>query len=433
MREHRKGRLQVRLASRTLRRSQSRWNAVPSRGDEEHSGEASQKQLHFLQTLIDTIPNPIFYKDCNNLYLGCNKAFEQRLGLTRKNILGKSAYDLFPEDQAHKYHATDLALLQKPGEQSYEDTLLYADGCHHDVIIKKATFTDIDGSLGGLVGVTVDITGRKRAERELQIAHDELEVRVRERTAQLAQANEELQNEVAERRRAEEASKESSEKLKLFAYTVVHDLKSPAIGINGLTKLLGRQYKDHLDEKGKKYCDLILRASEHLVALVDKINVYIAAKEVPLKVEEVDMKELFDELVAEVSAVLNERSIVLVQPDGLPRIYADRLSMVRVFRNFLDNAVKYGGEELSEIRIAYEETEDFHVFSVSDNGVGLGENAEKIFSAFHRNETAKGTEGAGLGLCIVREIAERHAGNVWVTPGKSKGSTFAISIGKALK
>lgn len=180
------------------------------------AGLVLQEQLHFLQTLIDTIPSPIFYKDINNLYLGCNKAFESRLGLTKEEIIGRSTYDIFPEYLARKYHQMDSELLNNPGEQVYEGSLLYADGKLHDVIIKKGTFTSIDGSLAGLVGVTVDISDRKRAERELQSAHDDLEVRVQERTAELAVANEELRLEIAERMRVEEALQESSEKLKFF-------------------------------------------------------------------------------------------------------------------------------------------------------------------------------------------------------------------------
>jgi light-regulated signal transduction histidine kinase (bacteriophytochrome) len=210
----------------------------------------------------------------------------------------------------------------------------------------------------------------------------------------------------------------------------MHDLKSPAIGIGGLTRLLQRQYEGLLDDRGRVYCDQIMKASEHLVALVEKINTYIATKEVPLKVEQIDVGEVLDGVKAEFSAVLNARRITWVEPEGLPKIRADRLSMTRVFRNLVDNALKYGGQQLGEIGIGYEGTEDFHTFSVSDNGVGLKGDAEKIFGAFHRNEAAKGIEGAGLGLSIVREVAEKHGGTVWLGPGDKGGATFFFSIGK---
>ena len=386
-----------------------------------------------MQTLIDTIPNPVFYKDVRNLYLGCNKAFELRLGLSREDVLGKSAYDLFPKEQAEKYHRMDLELLNKPGEQAYEDTLLYADGKLHDVIVKKATFTDAGGALAGLVGVTVDITERKRAQRQLQEAHDQLEIRVRERTAQLARAVEELQLEVAERKRVEEALQESSEKLKLFAYSVMHDLKSPMMGISGLTGLLKRQYDDSLDERGKKYCEQILKATEHLGVLVEKINVYITAKELPLTIEEIDMESLLREVEEEFSAPMSSRGVRWVVPERVPPVRADKLSLRRVLRNLVDNAFKYGGIELSEIKIDYEETKELHKLCVSDDGIGIKrENCEKIFRPFQRNATSKGTEGAGLGLAIVKEIINRHGGDVWALPAGDKGTSFCLTISRNL-
>jgi light-regulated signal transduction histidine kinase (bacteriophytochrome) len=109
------------------------------------------------------------------------------------------------------------------------------------------------------------------------------------------------------------------------------------------------------------------------------------------------------------------------------------MCMLRAFRNFVDNSLKYGGEKLSKIWTGYEESEDSHIFSFSDDGKGLKEEgSEKIFEVFHRNETSKGVEGAGLGLTIVKEIAEQHGGKVWVEPRSKKGITFYISISRNL-
>lgn len=405
-----------------------------SGAERDPAGLALREQLHFLQTLIDTIPSPIFYKDINNLYLGCNKAFENRLGLNKEKIIGRSAYQIFPQHLAEKYHRMDLELLHNPGEQVYEDSLLYADGKLHDVIIKKGTFTNIDGSLAGLVGVTVDISERKRAEKELQKAHDDLELRVQTRTAELAAANEELRLEIAERTRVEEALKESSEKLKFFAYSVMHDLKSPTIGICGFAKLLQRQYEEVLDERGMRFCSQILNASEHLASLVEKINTYITSKELPLKVEKVPLAEIIQVVRDEFSALLSARKVKLTGLEHPVEIEADKMSLLRVFRNFVDNALKYGGKDLSEISIGYERFEAFHLFSVTDDGIGIrGDHLEKIFGLFQRSETARGTQGAGLGLAIVKEIAERHGGRVWVEPRPDRGTVFYISLAKDVR
>jgi signal transduction histidine kinase len=89
---------------------------------------------------------------------------------------------------------------------------------------------------------------------------------------------------------------------------------------------------------------------------------------------------------------------------------------------------------LSEIRIAYEESDGFHILCVNDNGVGVkNENAEKIFDPFERSVLFQQIEGAGLGLAIVKEIAAQHQGEVWVANGEEKGTTFCVSISKNLE
>jgi diguanylate cyclase (GGDEF)-like protein/PAS domain S-box-containing protein len=133
-----------------------------------HRAELEVKEhLHFTEQLIDAIPNPIFYKDEHGRYLGCNGAFEKYLGKTRQELLGKSVYDLSPKDLADRYHAADKALFDNPGVQTYEANVQAADGERKDVVFYKATFNKSDGSLGGLVGVILDITERKRSEEAI--------------------------------------------------------------------------------------------------------------------------------------------------------------------------------------------------------------------------------------------------------------------------
>ena len=236
-----------------------------------------------------------------------------------------------------------------------------------------------------------------------------------------------------EKKQAEQALRDSSEKLKFFAYSVIHDLKSPAVGIYGLAKLLHKQFKDSLGEKGNNYLDHILRASEHVAGLIENINIYIASKESPLTIEEIKVKEILQIIRDEFSTRFTIQQIEWVEPKKIPQIKADRLSILRVFRNFVDNSLKHGGEDLSEISVGYEESEEFHILSVSDNGAGIeGEDYDQIFSMFRRDEGSRGIEGAGLGLTIAKELAERHGGTVWVEPRQDRGTTFHISLAKDL-
>jgi PAS domain S-box-containing protein len=238
---------------------------------------------------------------------------------------------------------------------------------------------------------------------------------------------------ISDRKKVEEELKESSRKIKQFAYSVVHDLKNPAISIHGLARNLQNKCGHMLDDKGKKFCAQILSSAEEIASLVDKINVFISAQEVPLVLQQVSLQETLNIIREEFSLQLDLRSIKLLEPKNLPDITADRLSLLRILRNLVDNALKYGGKKLSEIEIGYKDSGAFHVLSVRDDGVGLGnEESNGLFSMFMRKKTALGIEGAGLGLAIVKEVAALHKGQVWIEHNPKKGITFFVSFSKLL-
>jgi K+-sensing histidine kinase KdpD len=241
-----------------------------------------------------------------------------------------------------------------------------------------------------------------------------------------AKIYQELQNKI-------EVLNEKKNTIKFFAYSISHDLKSPAIGIHGLVKRLRDKKGMYLDESGKEYCDQILMASEQMLALVEELNAYISSKESPLTIERIKVKEITEAIRTEFSERLKEKNIKWTEADTLPEISADRGSLLRVFRNFADNSVKYGGPDMTKISIGYKSADNHHIFSFIDDGVGLkGQDREKVFDPFHRDETSRGTAGSGLGLAIVREVAKRHQGNVWISSGTGKGADFRISIAKSL-
>ncbi|MBU0966788.1 MAG: PAS domain S-box protein [Proteobacteria bacterium] len=125
-----------------------------------------KRQAEFLQILIDSMPYPVFYKDCQGRYLGCNSAFERFYGISREQIAGKTVHDIAPKELADVYHQADLALFAHPGMQIYEGVIQSTDRAQHDVIFHKATFNSPDGVLSGLIGAVVDITERKQAEKD---------------------------------------------------------------------------------------------------------------------------------------------------------------------------------------------------------------------------------------------------------------------------
>ena len=320
------------------------------------------------------------------------KIFEYEL---QKEVMGKYTAELFTAQEGHRF--VDIgAVIDKSKAETEEFQALRKDGTIFHIEVSSSSINDNDGHHVGRMASFVDITERKQMERALE---------------------------------------ESSEKIKFFAYSILHDLKSPSIGLYGLTKRLLKDYADILDERGQRYCEQILKTAGHITALVDQVNVFISTKETPLTIERLRLKEVLKIIREEFSSQLSIRKIRWSEPDYLPEINADRLCIVRALRNLVDNALKYGGEALSKIDVKYEGSGESHILSIKDNGIGLKEqnSHQDIFAPFIRRKTSKGIQGSGLGLTIIREIVEKHGGEVWLEPGRKRGITFYISIPKKVE
>ena len=134
------------------------------------AAEGLREQLAFIQQLIEAVPQPIFFKDAQGHYLGVNAAWEKFFGIPREQFIGKSVFELYPDnpDLARKHHAKDQELFAAPGSQSYEAAIVAADGKTHHTIYNKATFNNTDGTVAGLIGTITDISGLKEAEAALR-------------------------------------------------------------------------------------------------------------------------------------------------------------------------------------------------------------------------------------------------------------------------
>jgi len=232
--------------------------------------------------------------------------------------------------------------------------------------------------------------------------------------------------------KAEEV-RNNKEELELFAYTISHDLKNPAVGISGFARLLAEKYEHRLDEKGKMYCHQIRKAAEEIETFTRDINEYIKSKKILFNVKKTNIKKIISHIRDEISPVLEGNRIRWSEPDTIPEIMADEMAITRAFRNLIDNALKHGGKNLTKIAIGYGQDKDFHIFSFTNDGVAMKKkDAETVFEMFRRLPASEQTEGSGLGLTIVKEIMEAHKGKAWLESGPKKGTTFCISISKAL-
>jgi PAS domain S-box-containing protein len=361
--------------------------------DRKQAEESLRESEEKFRLTFENARDAILWAEPNTgIIINCNKAAEILLEKDRKEIIGQHQTTLHPIEKRKYYSSMFKQHIEQKGFTDAEAEIITKTGKTIPVRI-IASIISI-GEKAVLQGIFHDITIFKIAE---------------------------------------EALKKSSEKTKLFAYTVAHDLKNPAVAIFGLTKLLHKNCYDVLDEKGKNYCDQILKSSEQIAALAEKINTFISTKEKSLNIERVNPKEIINMIREEFSIQLNLREIKWLEPESLPEIMADRISILRVLRNLVDNALKYGGDSLSEIEIGYKESNESHILFVRDDGVGLKQEGFKdIFELFKREKTSIGTKGTGLGLAIVKEIAEQHQGEVWAKHGPKKGITFYISISKSL-
>jgi len=371
--------------------------------------EALQEAHQKLLDIVDFLPDATFVIDAQRRVIAWNRAIVAMTGVAKTEILGQGdfAYAL------PFYGERRPILIDQVFDRSIDINANYdfvrKQGNTH---FAEAYVPMLYGGKGAYLWVTASSLYDRKGNRIGAI---------------------ESIRDISEHKAMEAALRSNAESIKHFAYCVSHDLKSPITGINGLTHLLHRQYRERLDDKGKKYCDQIIKASEQALKLIEEVNIYIKTREMPLDFELISPKDILRIVKDEFEALLSVRQITFREPETIPDIVADRLSILRVFRNLVDNALKYGGEELSEIRIDYQDSDDFHVFLVMDDGVGLKSQDEaRLFSAFQRERTSRGIEGTGLGLAIVREIAEKHQGMVHVESEPGKGAPFIIYISKKL-
>ena len=350
------------------------------------------RQNAFLVKVIESIPHPFYVLDANDYSIKIANSAANFGSLPSPSTCYALTHKR-TEPCEHPEHSCPLIMVKESKQPVIVEHIHFdKEGNPRSVEVYGFPIFNEDGHVVQMIEYALDITKRKEMEQQLI---------------------------------------ENAERIKQFTYSVSHDLKSPIIGIHGLTRLLHQHYRDLLEDRGRMYCDQILRASELAVDLVEEINAYIRAKETPLHFEPIASEEILHTVRDEFGALLAMRQIEWLEPESLPEIRADRMCLIRVFRNLVDNALKYGGTEFTRLEIGYEERDEAHFFSVSDNGAGISEgDCEKIFDLFQRNQNAKGVEGAGLGLAIVKEIAEKHRGRVWVESNPGKRTTFYFAIHK---
>jgi len=372
--------------------------------------EALAQQLAFLQILMDAIPNPVFYRDTLGVYRGCNKAFEAFMGESREEIIGKTVYDIAPEELARRYEEKDTQLFRSPGHQIHETVVQRSDGKRRDVIFNKATFEDAEGRLAGLVGVIEDITRRKRALEKLRHYADELE--------------------------------RSNRELEQFAYVASHDLQEPLRKVQAFCDRLASRYASVLDSRGQDYLSRMQSAAARMQSMIEDLLTLSRVTTRGRPFQPTDLRQVLKEALSDLEMRV-KRTQARVLAGKLAVVDADPVQIRQLLGNLVGNALKFQKQgALPEIKVYGKVDREsppsaadggspspFYHLHVEDNGIGFDEKyLEKIFQPFQRLHGRGEYEGSGIGLATCRKIAERHGGRITARSIPGKGSDFVVSL-----
>jgi signal transduction histidine kinase len=223
-----------------------------------------------------------------------------------------------------------------------------------------------------------------------------------------------------------------NKELEAFSYSVSHDLRAPLRHIDGFVKLLDRQAVEKLDERGKRYLDIIADSARRMGALIDDLLVFSRMSRAELRHMKVSSNSLIHEALDGLQSETTGRHINW-KIGELPEIEADPAMFRQVWVNLISNAIKYTRpRDPAEIEIACADSRNGeYVFSVRDNGVGFDmQYAHKLFGVFQRLHRAEEFEGTGIGLANVSRIVHRHGGRAWAEGRLDAGATFYFSLPK---
>ncbi|HZD42772.1 MAG TPA: ATP-binding protein, partial [Methanomicrobiales archaeon] len=359
--------------------------------------------------LVRFLPQGVFETDSDGTILYANPAAFQLFGYSPEDIeRGVDILNLLVPEDRIRAREEFRSVMQGETHAGTEYTALRRDGSTFPMLTYNNPRIVEDESVQGIRGTVVDITRLKGIEREMRQVNIELEHLVAQRTAELKDANREME---------------------AFTYSVSHDLRSPLRAIDGYSALLLQQVGDQLGEEEKHYLELLRHNVQQMGSLIDGLLILSRMSRAELKREWISPEPLVKEIVAEFLPVLKGRGEI--QVGTLPPCYADAVMLRQVYYNLIANAVKFTRHvEHPRIEIGSRTDEGTTVYFVRDNGIGFDmQFAGKLFQPFHRLHKATEFEGTGVGLTVVSRIVQRHDGRIWPESRPGQGATFSFTIG----
>ncbi|MBF0296331.1 MAG: PAS domain S-box protein [Magnetococcales bacterium] len=355
-----------------------------------------------MRSLIDTIPDLIFIKDNNLRFIGCNRAFEKRSGMSEQEMLGKNCHDLFPPEEAATYFASDMQMLEEGGNVSLEEMVMSDSGeaIYYDTI--KTPFYDAQNRPLGLIGVCRDITERKRHELEINRA----------------------------RHAAEMASRAKSE----FLANMSHEIRTPMSTILGMCDLL---QETRMTKAQGRYVHTMARSGHMLLTLINEILDLskIEANQLTLERIPFSLDRLMDEVLELFGFMAGNKGIALkrerVGAALAPQVLGDPNRLRQVLVNLTGNAIKFTHQGSVTLGVEQQAASGRTTLWIADTGPGIPEDRHReIFQPFQQGDASitRRHGGTGLGLTICRRLVDLMAGEISLTSTPGQGSVFTIVV-----
>ncbi|APW35908.1 hypothetical protein RD110_00685 [Rhodoferax koreense] len=363
----------------------------------------------FLQAMIDRIPSPVFYKDREGRFLGCNKTFLSAFDYRLEDLIGRTVLEMKLSDETKRpaflaLHEEQLALMNKGTDLHREQVLTFSDGQPHNTLYSVSTFENAQGEVAGVVGAMVDVTPLVHAQAEL--------------------------------RKALALAEEATQAKSIFLANMSHEIRTPMNAVIGLSHLA---LKTELSPRQRDYLTKIHTAGMSLLGLINDILDFSKIEAGKLEIEAVDFE--LDQVLANATALVADRAadrglelLLDVSPTVTQSLVGDPLRLGQVLANLLSNAVKFTEHGSVTVTVRQTEATAERVqlqIDVSDTGIGMDATQQaRLFSAFTQADgsVTRKYGGTGLGLAITRNLVELMGGHIEVHSAPGLGSSFGFSI-----
>ena len=404
--------------------------------------------LSAVNEIISTMSDLLILVDSEKRISAVNHTALKLLEYEEQEILGQPVALIFEEkDKSTLYSELFFENLRLHGPMTNTETSFKSKkGRTIPISLSASFFTDNKRRPLGLIFAGRDITKSKHMKEELKKAYDELELRVQERTAELAQANEELQDEINVRKKTEKALQqtyseltvkaaeleEANAELSQNAYAVSHDLKAPLRAMKNYSDFLREDLEGTLDSEQKKYLDGLNRAALQGSQLVEDMLVLSRIGTGRISTVSIDAGEFLRELIASLDLPTD---VEVVMENDWPTIDAEPTLLRQIFQNLINNAIKFNHSPHKRIEIGFLPAGNKRCeLFVRDNGIGIEPRYhEQIFRVFRRLHTDQEYDGTGIGLSITRKAASKLNGSIRVESKPGRGSTFYVSLPRKQK